>query len=61
MQTSNQRGFRHWVHELWLENCKERFEHGLDPFDNAEVYFKTYKYWLKREYKHQMKKEHTNV
>ena len=53
--------FRDWIRELWLENCKERFEHGMEPFENPEVYFQTYKWWLKREYKFQKGKVNYHV
>lgn len=45
--------FRNWIYELWLENCKERFEHGQEPFPHANEYVRVYKWWLKREFKHQ--------
>jgi hypothetical protein len=44
--------FRRWLHELWLRNCDERFEYHELPYTQQE-YFQQYKYWLKREYKHQ--------
>jgi hypothetical protein len=44
--------FRHWLHEVWLQNCDEHREYGETPL-TQEQYFKMYKYWLKREYKHQ--------
>lgn len=49
--------FRQWVHELWLQNCDELFEFRQMPYDQKE-YFGKYKYWLKREYQHQMSKQH---
>jgi hypothetical protein len=47
-------GFRQWVHELWLQNCDEHRELSELPY-TKEQYFAMYKYWLKREYRHQMR------
>ena len=44
--------FRHWVHEIWLDNCDERLTHGGDPYTMKE-YWNKYKFWLKKEYRHQ--------
>jgi hypothetical protein len=44
--------FRMWCHNLWVANTEERSEMGVDRIDMQE-YFKRYKFWLKREYKHQ--------
>lgn len=44
--------FRNWLRKIWLENCDEHREFGELPFTMQE-YFQKYKYWLKREYKHQ--------
>jgi hypothetical protein len=52
-QTSS---FRHWVNELWMENREERLLYGEDPA-TIKQYWDTYKYWLKREYKHQRDKK----
>ena len=49
----NQTGaFRHWVRELWMSNCDERLTYGQDPA-TMKQYWDTYKWWIKREYKHQ--------
>ena len=53
LQTSS---FRHWVNELWMENREERLLYGEDPA-TIKQYWDTYKYWLKREYKHQRDKK----
>jgi hypothetical protein len=47
--------FRHWVHELWMQNCDEHRESSELPYTQEE-YFRMYKYWLKREYRHQQRK-----
>jgi hypothetical protein len=44
--------FRHWVRELWMTNCDERLTYGQDPA-TMKQYWDTYKWWIKREYKHQ--------
>jgi hypothetical protein len=51
--------FRHWLRQIWLENCLEHDNYGELPF-SIEEYFQKYKYWLKREYRHQQKKERSN-
>lgn len=47
--------FRHWVNELWMENREERLLYGEKPATITQ-YWQRYKYWLKREYKHQRDK-----
>ena len=46
--------FRQWVHEIWVKNCDEHIEYQQSPV-TQEHYFRMYKYWLKREYRHQMR------
>jgi Na+-transporting NADH:ubiquinone oxidoreductase subunit NqrF len=48
--------FRSWLRNIWLDNCDE---HDLwnEPHDSMEVYFKKYKYWLKREFRYQQQQE----
>ena len=46
--------FRMWVTELWFQNKEERLLHS-EASIKMEEYFQRYKYWLKREYKHQQK------
>jgi hypothetical protein len=48
--------FRHWLHELWLQNCDEHDEDRQPRYTQAE-YFQQFKYWLKREFRHQQLKE----
>ena len=48
--------FRHWVNELWMENREERLLYGEEPATITQ-YWERYKYWLKREYKHQRDKK----
>lgn len=47
--------FRSWVREIWMENCEERLTFNQNPATIKE-YWNTYKYWLKREYRHQQAK-----
>jgi hypothetical protein len=58
METPTQITFRAWLHELWLQNSDEHRLYGELPYSQEE-YFQRYKYWLKREYKHQL--ENSNV
>ena len=44
--------FRVWLADLYMMNKEERAGFGFDPITMKE-YFNRYKYWLKREYKHQ--------
>jgi hypothetical protein len=46
--------FRLWVQRIWMDNCDERLTVGQDPVTISQ-YWNTYKYWLKREYKHQQR------
>ena len=48
--------FRKWVHDLWLLNCDEHEEYHQPKFTQQE-YFQMYKFWLKREFKHQRDKQ----
>ena len=48
--------FRAWVHLLWVENCEEHFALS-EPVLDAKEYFQRYKFWLKREYQHQLRKK----
>ena len=47
--------FRNWVREIWMENCEERLTFHQSPATIKE-YWNTYKWWLKREYRHQQTK-----
>ena len=51
----SQSEFRMWVHRLWIENIEEHLTYGEKP-NNINEYWGTYKYWLKREFKHQRSK-----
>ena len=43
--------FRMWVQRLWIENCEERLVYKQDPVTQQQ-YWDTYKWWIKREYRH---------
>lgn len=45
--------FRTWVEDLWQENCIERDCFGDEKIDLSN-YFNQYKWWLRREYRHQI-------
>ena len=47
-----QSNFRKWLDDIWRENCREYEDYGQLPY-SLEEYWKRYKYWLKREYRHQ--------
>jgi hypothetical protein len=44
--------FRLWLQRTYMEHKDEATTYGFEPCD-AATYFRMYKYWLKREYKHQ--------
>ena len=46
--------FRYWVQEIWMQHKDECMEWNI-PLNEHDIseYFNKYKYWLKREYKHQ--------
>ena len=46
--------FRQWVQEMWFEHVEEsRVWEGVETTATSQEYFAKYKYWLKREYRHQ--------
>ena len=44
--------FRLWLQRTYMEHKDEAVTYGFEPCD-AATYFRMYKYWLKREYRHQ--------
>jgi hypothetical protein len=46
--------FRLWVQNIWMDNREEHFQSNELPYTMQE-YWDKYKYWLKREYQHQIK------
>ena len=51
MKKSNT-AFKLWLSRIYMEHKDEAMELGLPVYD-ANTYFRMYKYWLKREFKHQ--------
>ncbi len=49
--------FRNWVHHLWIENCEERLLYNDGNRLTEQEYFQRFKWWLRREYRHQTIKE----
>ena len=45
--------FRTWCNEKWYEHQDELAVYGQPLLYSAQQYFERYKFWLKREYKHQ--------
>ena len=45
--------FRLWLQEKWYEHCEELVGYGQAITYTSQEYFNKYKYWLKREYRHQ--------
>jgi len=44
--------FKLWLMRIYMEHKDEASTYGL-PVCDAATYFRMYKFWLKREYKHQ--------
>lgn len=44
--------FRNWVRNIWIDNCEEHTQFQL-PRYTQEEYFQKFKWWLRREYRHQ--------
>ena len=49
--------FRHWVHNLWLDNCEERMLYSNGDKLSEREYFQRFKWWLRREYRHQINQQ----
>lgn len=45
--------FRTWLQEMWMNHKDEIDSLGQNCDYDIKHYFNKYKYWLKREYKHQ--------
>lgn len=46
--------FRRWLQEMWFDHLDELMTIGQPlPHYTLQEYFAKYKYWLKREYRHQ--------
>ena len=49
--------FRNWVHNLWVENCEERMLYCDGDRLTEQEYFQRFKWWLRREYQHQINRQ----
>ena len=36
---------------MYYENCKEREADGVEPFESADAYYRTYPNWLRTKFK----------
>jgi hypothetical protein len=54
MTSKKEKPFKFWVQELWMQH-KDEYSDLKIPIPEKDMgeYFRVYKYWLKREYKHQ--------
>lgn len=48
--------FRAWLQEMWFQHQAELESYGQSLDYDLKDYFARYKYWLKREYRHQQQK-----
>lgn len=44
--------FRIWITQMWYEHCTELESYGQPVAYTSTDYFRKYKYWLKREFRH---------
>lgn len=56
MRANKGMGFRSWLQEQWFLHKEELEGYGQPCNYNIKEYFNKYKYWLKREYRHQIRK-----
>jgi hypothetical protein len=49
--------FRNWVHNLWVDNCEERMLYCDGDRLTEQEYFQRFKWWLRREYQHQINRQ----
>lgn len=56
-QPSNLNTFRGWLQEMWMQHKDELAHFGQKCDYDVGHYFNKYKYWLKREFKHQRKQQ----
>ena len=54
------RDFRHWLYNMYLDNCEEHREFRTMPYQNLQEYFKTFRWWLRREYRYQRSQRDRN-
>lgn len=51
--------FRSWLEDLWRDNCSEHDDYN-EPRYTLQEYFAKYKWWLRREYRHQQTLKESN-
>ena len=51
------RSFRNWLYNMYLDNCEEHAQFRSMGYPTQAEYFKTFKWWLKREYRYQKGKK----
>jgi hypothetical protein len=49
--------FRMWVNNNWVKNTEERLIYRQKPYTIKE-YWTTFKWWLRSQYREQLRKEH---
>ena len=49
--------FRTWCREKWYEHGEELTSYGMQLPYTSQEYFAKYKFWLKREYRHEIQKK----
>lgn len=49
--------FRFWLQTIWQEYCIEHESYNSMPPLSMADYFRTYKYWLKREFQYRKSKQ----
>jgi len=47
--------FRLWVHQLWVQNCEERQIYRDGQAFSKQEYFARFRWWLRREWRHQQR------
>lgn len=57
MKHTSRMPFRQWLQEKWFEHREELESFGQTCEYDVKHYFNKYKYWLKREYQHQVRKK----
>ena len=43
--------FQNFIVRMYHENCKERNQDGVTPFENVDAYYRTYPNWLHQKFK----------
>ena len=43
--------YKMWLTKMYYENCKEREQDGVEPFESVDAYHNAYSNWLRAKYK----------